>query len=489
MVVSADPGNLDPQMTSLSVAYQVDQFLYDSMVSFDKDGTMVAGLASKWDGTTTEATFTLRQGITCSDGSALTASVVADNINFVGDPKNKSTRIGIFVPPGATAKGDDKAGTVTVTSPTPAAFLVRGIGTLPIVCAKGMADRNMLKQGSDGTGMFTLTEAVPSDHYTLTRRTDYAWGPGDFDPKQPGLPAKVVIKVVQNESTAANLLLAKQVNYVQIIGPDRERIAATKPYQQDLLAAFGELWYNHASGQPGSEEAVRKALTQALDLDQLGKVITSGTGKPTTGLLVSDLTPCPGNTIKGNLPSHDVAAAKAALDAAGWKAGNGGTRSKDGKPLAITLYYPTSLGAAMQSGAELMQKAWTAVGAKVTIKPMTDTEAATILLAGQGSWDAALMPLNVTQPNQLVPFLSGPAAPDGQNFSHIDNAQYTADVTKAQGKAGDAGCSDWNSAESALFQHVDMVPFVNSAVPGFAVGATFQFIQGSLAPWTIRMLA
>jgi peptide/nickel transport system substrate-binding protein len=489
MIIGADPGNLDPHMTSLSVAYQVDRFLYDSLINISADGTMVSGLAGKWEGNATEATYTLRTGVTCSDGSKLTAKTVADNINFVGDPKNQSTRIGIFVPPGATATADESAGTVTVKSPSPDAFLVRNVGGLPIVCDKGMADRKSLAQSSDGTGMFTVTEAVPSDHYTLTRRKDYAWGPGDWNTDQKGLPDTVVLKVVQNESTAANLLLSGDANIVELVGPDRQRVAASKPFERDVEAALGELWYNHKAGQPGSDEAVRKALTQALDLDQLGKVISGGAGQPAQGLVAPGLTPCPGNNVQGNLPSHDADAAKAALDAAGWKAGGDGVRAKDGKQLAITLYYPTSLGPTMQSGAELMQAAWTALGVAVTIKPMTDTEAATVILSGQGSWDAAIIPLNVTLPSQLVPFLSGPSAPNGQNFSGIDNKSYTDAVAKAQTQPGEAGCSDWNAAEVALFQHVDMVPFVNASRPAFGKGVTFELSGGSIDPASIRMLA
>jgi peptide/nickel transport system substrate-binding protein len=489
MVISADPGNLDPLMTSLSSALQVDRFLYDSLINITPDGQMVAGLAEKWDGDASQATYTLRKGVTCSDGTPLTATTIADNINFVGDPKNQSTRIGVFVPPGATATADDAAGTVTVKSPSPDAFLVRNVGGLQIVCAKGTADRTILAQGADGTGMFTVQEAVPSDHYTLTRRKDYAWGPGDWNVDQPGLPDTVVIKVVQNETTGSNLLLSGDANYVQLVGPDQQRLAAAVPFHRDLTAPLGELWFNHKAGQPGADEPVRAALTQALDLEQLGKVLTSGNGQPATGLVAPGMTPCPGNTVQGNLPAHDVDAAKAALDAAGWKAGGDGVRSKDGKQLAITLYYPTSLGPTMQSGAELMQASWTAVGAAVTIKPMTDTEAATIILSGQGSWDAAIIPLGVTLPSQLVPFLSGPSAPDGQNFSAIDNQDYSDAVAKAQAQPGDAGCSDWNAAEVALFQHVDMVPFVNSVVPAFGKGATFEFTQGSLDPTSIRMLA
>lgn len=473
MVLAADPGNLDPQFTALSGTLQVDRFLYDSLVNFGPDGKMLAGLAEKWEATTTKATFTLRKGITCADGTPLTPKTVAENISFVGDPKNKSTRITVFVPAGATAVGDDAAGTVTVTSPTPSSFLDRTVGALHIVCPKGMKDRNILKQGADGTGMFTVTEAVANDHYTLTRRKDYAWGPGDWKKDQPGLPDKVVLRVVQNETTAANLLASGEVNVARVVGPDKTRLAGMGLFQREVVSPLGELWFNQKAGRPGADESVRRALTQALDLNQLGQVLTSGSGKPATGLVAPGLSPCTQNTVGSNLPGHDAAAAKSSLD---------------GKGTKMTFLYPTSVGQTMQAAAELLQKMWSAAGVQVDLKGVSDAELNQVAIAGQGEWDAGFIPLGIALPSEMISFLSGPTPPNGVNFAGIKNEAYTAAVQKASATPGDAGCDQWAAAEVALFQHVDIVPFVNSATQTFAKGATFELSDGSLLPGSIRML-
>lgn len=473
MVIGADPGNLDPHFTSLSVTLQADRFLYDSLTNIDAGGNLVAGLASKWEATTTKATFTLRQGITCSDGSPLTASQVAANISFVGDPNNASSRIGVFVPPGATATGDDATGVVTVTSPAPSAFLDRTVGGLQIVCDKGMKDRNLLKQGAVGTGMFTLTEVVANDHYTLTRRKDYAWGPGDWKKDQAGLPEKVVLKVVSNETTTANLLISDQANAAQVIGPDGARLAAANLYHRDVVAPLGELWFNQKAGLPGADEATRRALTQALDLKQLGQVVSSGTGKPATGLVSPSLSPCTQDTVGSKLPASDPATAKTALS---------------GKNLKLTMWYVTELGPSMQAAAELLQKAWQAAGVEVTLKAATNAELSQQIVGGQGSWDAAFIPLGTALPSELVPFFSGPSAPDGVNFSSIKNDKYTAAVQAASTQPGSAGCAQWAAAEQALFEQVNIVPFVFSSVTTYAKGATFELTGGSLAPTSVRML-
>lgn len=484
-----DPGSLDPALTSLSDAYGLDRFLYDSLLNIDNNGKVVSGLAGKWDGTTTHASYTLRPGITCSDGAPLTASDVAANINFVADPKNQSTRLGTDVQPGAKATADDSSRTVSVTSTTPDAFLVRNVGSLQIVCAKGMKDRSMLRHGADGTGMYTLAEAVPDDHYTLKLRPGYSWGPDGFSSKQDGVPATVVSKVVTNETTAANLLLSGGLNAAAFIGPDKERLAAQKLFERDTVSPLGELFFNERNGEPGSSEVVRRALTQALDLDQVGKVITSGTGKPATGLVAPGFGPCKADTVSGNVPGHDVDAARSGLDEAGWKTGQGGTRVKDGKKLSIALIYPSAYGPPMQSGAELLRQEWKAVGVDVSIKGITNAQYGQQIVTGGGSWDATILPFGITLPTQIVPYLSGPTPPAGQNFADMHNDGYDSHVKSASEAVGAAGCPDWEAAEKSLFQHVDLVPFVDSVTPAFGKGTSFELSQGSITPSSIRMYA
>lgn len=476
IALTTDPGNLDPHFTSLGVAYLVDRFLYDTLVNTNPQGKVIPGLATQWKGSNTKVTYTLRDGVKCSDGTTLTASMVAKNINFVGNPKNKSSRIGLFVPPGAKATADNAAGTVTVTSPTPQAFLARSVGGLPIVCPKGMQNRDILKHGASGTGMYTISDVVPDDHYTLTLRKDYAWGPAGFAvSNHPGVPAKVVFKIIPNQATIANLMLAGQVNIAfRMVGPDTKRLSAKGLFESDKSQPLGELWFNEANGHPGSSEAVRRALTQALNLKQLRTTITSGSGRPSKGMVPPGLGPCKPIDVSSLLPDHDPAAAKNTLA---------------GKSVSLKLYYPTSGGPGVQAAAELMQKQWAAAGVQAEIQGASDAQIASVVLAGKGSWDAAIIPIGVNLPSQLVPFLSGPTPPNGQNFASLDNSGYQSHVKDASSTVGDAGCSSWLAAEKSLYQHVDLVLFADTVTPSFGNGATFKLTGGSIAPSSIRMLA
>ena len=100
-----------------------------------------------------------------------------------------------------------------MTTEQPVPFLLQSTGAgLFIVCAQGLADRTILATGTDGTGPFVLEEAVPNDHYTFRARDDYTWGPDGATTDAPGFPSEAVLRVVENESTAANLLLSGEVN-------------------------------------------------------------------------------------------------------------------------------------------------------------------------------------------------------------------------------------------------------------------------------------
>ena len=129
---SSDPGNLDPQMGAGSALFTVTQFAYDPLLSVDAETGEIRSAAGH------------ELGGRGHDGHAhpgrrhhlrrrhrLTATDVADNLNFVADPKNESPFLGTFLPVGATAEGDDAAGTVTITLTHPAPFVLNGLASLP----------------------------------------------------------------------------------------------------------------------------------------------------------------------------------------------------------------------------------------------------------------------------------------------------------------------------------------------------------------------
>ena len=483
MSVATDPGNLDPMTTTLSVTRSVDRFLYSRLVEVQNDGSVEAGLAQQWHADTRTASFTLRRGLRCADGTPLTARDVAANIDYLGDPAHKSPLTGLWVMPGTTATAS--ARTVTVHSGAPDPFLLLNVGTVGIVCHGGLTNPKLLAKGGAGTGMFRVSEVVPNDHYTLTRRTDFTWGPGDWNPKQRGLPDRVVIKVIGNETTATNLMLSGQLNAASVNGPDQDRLTAQKLFHADSLTPVGQLFFNQAGGRPTRAEAVRRALTQALDLPRVGKVLTDSRGQAATGLVTVAPDPCRANTVRGTVPGFDLAAARSALTAAGWTPGADGIRTRGGQRLALTVLYQTGIGPTAAAAAELAQQSWKKLGVDVRLKAVDSTGLSEVLFS-TGDWDVSMSPITTGLPSTVVPFVSGAVPPKGTNFAHIDNADYTRHVQQAMGKVGKQGCGDWAAAERALYRHVDVVSYVDNAIPTYGKDARFVVSDG-IDPASIRM--
>ena len=84
-------------------------------------------------------------------------------------------------------------------------------------------------------------------------------GPDGATTAEKGMPATVVMKIVENENTAANLLAAGDINAAQVIGPDAKRLEAQKLFSYGTPALQGEQWYNHDDGHATSDPTVRMA--------------------------------------------------------------------------------------------------------------------------------------------------------------------------------------------------------------------------------------
>lgn len=482
-----DPGNLDPSMTVLNVTRAVSDLAYDSLVSAQDDGTVKSGLAKSWKTTGNSVTLTMTKGVTCSDGSPFTAKDAVDNLDYVANPANKSPLLGLYLPAGVKATADTGAGTVTVTSPQPDAFLLQNLAGVYMVCSAGLKDHKLLAGKTIGTGPWVLSQAAPDDHYTYTKRSGYTWGPGGAGLDQPGTPDSVNVRVIPNSTTMANLLLAGQVNYAAIAGNDAKRLDAAKLRTINAVSPAGETWFNETAGRPGADPKVRQALITGTDIAQIMKVAVAGKGGPSKGAVTLAPNPCQADTVSANLPKFDVAKAKSLLDAAGWAMGSNGVRSKAGKPLAMTFLYLPAFGQAVTAAAELLASQWKDLGVDVALKASTDTQLNEILFS-TGAWDAGWVQLGVTLPSQLVPFVSGAMPPTGTNFGHITNSQYTTTAAKAAVAPSVAtACPLWATAEEALYKNYDMVQMYDFYASTYLKNAEATVAGGELVGSSLRL--
>jgi peptide/nickel transport system substrate-binding protein len=471
MSIPSDPGNLDPQLTIIGATRYLDSYAYDGLVNLVGPGKIASGLAQSWRIVSPKKVeFTLFPDITCSDGTPMNASVVKQNLDFVGNPANKSPLLGLFMPTGATVTADNNARTVVVTTTSPNPFMIQGLGLIQLVCSKGLADRSLLDHGTDGTGPYVLTSAVPDDHYTFAVRKGYTWGPDGASTATNGMPAEVIVKVVTNETTAANLLLTGGLNSASITGPDRSRLDKSKSLTSIVSPAQpNELFFNENPGHPAADPVVRRALVQALNLGQVGQVATSGRGLKMTQLTRQDVTPCAGDSVTGSVPKSNPSAATSVLSSAA----------------SMKLLYATDSGPSYPQAAELAQQQLDAAGAKVSLDGQT-VAALQGTIFGSGDWDIMIIGIGVTTPAQFTSFVSGPTPPNGINFAGIINPTYRQAIARATRRIGVSGCKYWLQGEAALFKAADIAPLAVTTIATYGRMLTFRLGVYGVLPTSLR---
>ncbi|MEQ6897189.1 ABC transporter substrate-binding protein [Microbacterium sp. KR10-403] len=484
--LTGDPGDLNPITNATEAGQIVASYAYESLVSFPAGKDPVGAIAKSWTESTTQVEFTLKDGVTCADGTPLTASDVKASFEYAGAEKTGSPYKGVYFPAsGLTIDADDTAGTVTFTSADPQSFLLGTIGLMPIVCAAGSKDPAQLNTTSMGTGPYTLTASTAGQSYTFTLRDDYTWGAGDVTSKTAGLPKKVTLKVVDSESTVANMLQQSELNIGMVAGSDRDRLDSLDLKKIEVPTRPGLLFFNQAKGRATNDIAVRTALASAIDRDAVGKVSSDGRGTPMKTLVSTFSNVCTGADASSALHAYDQAAAGSALDAAGWTVGSDGVREKDGKKLSLVLLYPGNSDDSVVSGIELIQQELAKIGVKATPTP---SPSYTDVIFSGGDWDLIWAPISTTLPSDWQGIMSGDFPPNGGNWTYNTNQEFFDLAAQAQKLAGDDSCDAWTAAQKSLISDADILPFYESSETYYGSGVTFGVNSGGIvAPLTVRV--
>jgi peptide/nickel transport system substrate-binding protein len=485
-----DPGNLNPLKTVQTPAVNMFKFLYDNLVHLASNGAIVSGLATSWKTTGATTVFTIRKGVTCSDGSKVTPSVIAENFAYIKNPANASPFIGVAVPTADfTYQANDAADTFSLTLAHPFDFALQSLAFFPIVCGKGAKNPASLSESASGSGPFTLSQAVPNSHYVLVKRAGYTWGPGGASTNAAGFPSKVVIDIVPSETTAANELIAGSINAAVINGPDRLRLTGSGFSSQQAVTGGVDLLFNESPGRVTADLDVRKALTMSIDRAQVASVATEGLAH-TAGTSVSPAQPlaCNDSAAASSVPPYSPSAAAALLTADGWVPGPNGIRVKNGQTLAVTAPY-VDTAAGNEPAMELIAAAWKKLGVQVTLQPVTNVDFSGMVFAS-GDYDVSAV-TDFANPYQSTLFglLAGPPPPTGINAGHIDNPTYTSLASQALQTYGAPGCALWVRAARALYSNADIEPVTVLIVNWVTRGVTFQNVGGRIVATSIRMLS
>ncbi|MEU9986845.1 ABC transporter substrate-binding protein [Streptomyces sp. NPDC048045] len=486
MALSADVPSFDPYSVSGAAAAP---YAYDSLVHVSASGRLMSGLAGHWRADSSSAVFTLRTGVTCSDKTVLKASHVARSLTYAADPRHRSAAVQQALPTvPLRVRADDARRTVTVSTASPYGFLLRAVGLLPVVCPAGLADPRSLVRETHGTGPYVLTATTTGGPYVLTRRHGYTWGPGGARTGTAAAPARIVLSVVPEESTAANLLLTGGLDIASVAGSDRARLTGKGLYEATVATVVGLSLFNERRGRPLGDPSVRRALVGVLDRAGLADVAAGGHGRPAAHLTGRG-TVCH-TTL--TVPHLTRGAALSLLRKAGWRRDAAGRlrSARDGRPLRLRILSSPASGSTLPAVAELMAVSWQALGVRTDLVEES-LPAMVEAMYRDGDFDVVMgSSPGPSVPAQLAPFFSGPPPPAGLNFAHVHNARYERLARQALGRTDTASCTRWNRAAQALLRDADALPVADGTRILYGRGVTFAVGDGGqLLPATVKARA
>lgn len=481
--VSEEVGSIIPMSAIQPSERQIVNYAYDSLIYADSDGKFEPWLAESWEIDGSTAIFHLKDGITCADGAAFDAETAAENINFHADPKNESLHHGSRIANGVKATGEGLK--LEVTAPSADPFLVENTGLVEMVCSAGLEDPKSLEQSSNGTGLFTLVD-VRAGEYIFEKRDDYTWGPDGMTADTEGVPDRLEIRVITDESTRANLILSEELNGARVSGADRERVEATGLHYTATVNPVGQMLFNERDDRPTHDPLVREALALAFDHDAAAQVITDGNPVEFNSIVTKSPFLCVREDAPPwTIPSSDPARAADLLDKAGWVLGSDGDRHKDGKPLKLTFIYDAT-SPTHAAAAELVREMWAEVGIRTELQA-NDSAAWSESLYETYDWDTGWVQTNAGTPALLNNFFDGRTPEDGGvNFMFVDNPDYAKLVEQAMQAPPEKTCGYWQEAEKALVERFDVLPLTNNERPTFMSGAEFEETD-YIEPTSIRM--
>jgi len=430
--------------TATNMAVQAIELTYDRLVYLSPTGKIEPYLATSWTTTPNSATLKIRRGATCADGTSITPTVVANSLRYSLSPATNGPYTNYITGQAGlkSVTANDAQDTVTITLKAPYNALMTSLATpyaASIICPKGVSDPSSLNAAPNGSGPYVLDSArsVRGSTYVFKLRKDYNWGPNSWTAKKNGIPSTIVERVVTDESTAANLLTAGQIDITPIFGINVPRIAANHALYTFTTSAlqigsWGAIM-NQSPGRVGADPAVRHAVFLALDGPSMVKAAFSTEGVAFSTLTTPNMQ-CYDPTVGQATPGFDPHLAKMILEQDGYQLGKDGVMSKDGKPLtiAITMWNTTGpLG-------EYIQQSLRRIGIKSTLQN-TDINTWINTLFTSKNYDLTVYAYYSGLPNPVI-------FPAQDSTLSINDPKYFSLAADAEAAPSATACKAWSTA-------------------------------------------
>lgn len=309
-------------------------------------------------------TVTLKDGICFSNGRAVTADTVIENLKRTGEVNLRFAQFKDY---------DYKAvseSVFTITTGEVYPTLVNDLAS-PEMAIMDLDATEDIDKAPVATGPFVIKSFVPEGTVEVSRNDNY-WG------GKVKLDGAVFYYMQDDESKLLAMQNGEIDCYTSVTAAAKEIYEASpEKYTVTDIPATRLQFYMLNQSRLGDE--LRKAINLTVDCDAiaayLNGTVTAAAGPFGTAAAYGKVTK----------PAADTAAAKAAIEQAGYTLGADGIYEKDGKELTLNIcYYPAR---SLDSLALLIQEQLKAVGISSTLTSQEDADATYIL---SGDYDIAL---------------------------------------------------------------------------------------------------
>ncbi len=360
-----DASNLIPIISSDSSSHEVAGFIYNGLVKYDKDYTIVGDLAESWEVSEDNLTFTfhLRKDVKWQDGVPFTSDDVMFTYKLMIDPNTPTAYAADFLLVKEAKNPDPYTFIVTYNEPFAPALISWGIWIMPKHLLEGKdITTSELGRNPVGLGPYRFKEWSTGEKIVLASNHDYFEGRPYID--------QVIYRIIPDTATMFLELKSGGVDWMGLSPIQYKHQTDDASFKQNFVTykylADGYTYLGFNLKDPKfADKRVRRAISYAIDKQEIIDIVLLGLGEIATG-------PYKPGTWQYNADvqryDYDPDKAKDLLAEAGWKDTDGdGILDKDGVPFSFTIV--TNQGNELRAkSAELIQNKLKNVGIKVNIR-------------------------------------------------------------------------------------------------------------------------
>lgn len=360
----ADAKRLLPLLASDSASGEITQWIFNGLTKYDKNLKITGALAESWevspDGL--QILFHLRKGVLWHDGEEFSAEDVLFTYNTTVDPKIPTPYSSNFGPVRKVEALDRYTVRVQYDEPFAPALESWGMGILPKHILQGKDITNeYYSRNPIGTGPYRLHEWITGQKIVLEANADYYEG-------RPGIE-RFIARVIPDTATMFLELKFGGIDFMGITPPQYKLQAGKESFNHYFnkfrYPSFGYtyLGYNLLDHK-FSDKRVRRAITHAINKQDIIAGVLLGYGTPCTGPFPPESWAYNPNVT--DLAYNPVLSIKL-LEEAGWMLGKSGLMEKNGKPFEFTVITNQGNEARLKA-AQIIRENLKEIGIGVNIK-------------------------------------------------------------------------------------------------------------------------